>query len=83
MNHPLTLNIPDNVFQALQQQAQQTGQSPESVALQLLTNATQPTVADPLEAFIGAFTSKSPGWADRHDALLGESVNDSMRRDNT
>ena len=81
MGHTLTLNVPEDVYQSLQRQAEQTGQSPETVAVQLLATATQPYVEDPLEQFIGAFNSQGIDWADHHDAYLGQSVRDTMRHE--
>ena len=49
MGHTLTLDLPENVYQCLRQQAEQTGQSPETVAVQWLVTATQASVDDPLE----------------------------------
>jgi len=34
MGHTLTLDLPDQVYACLRQQAEQTGQSPEAVAAQ-------------------------------------------------
>jgi hypothetical protein len=48
MGHTLTLDVPEDVYQSLQRQAEQTGQSPEIVAVQLLATATQPHGEDPL-----------------------------------
>ena len=79
MGHTLTLDVPEAVYQSLQQQAEQTGQSPETVAVQLLATATQPPGEDPLEQFIGAFSSQGVDWADHHDAYLGQSVRNTMR----
>jgi hypothetical protein len=36
MGHALTLDLPEDVYQGLIQQAEQTGQPPEAVAVQLL-----------------------------------------------
>jgi hypothetical protein len=71
MGHTLTLDIPEDVYQLLVQKAEQTGQLPETVAVQLLTTVVQPQSTDPLEQFIGAFDSQGADWADRHDANLG------------
>jgi hypothetical protein len=60
MGHTLTLNVPEDVYQSLQRQAEQTGQSPETVAVQLLATATQPHVEDPLEQFIGTLQLPQP-----------------------
>jgi hypothetical protein len=81
MGHTLTLDIPENVYQLLLQKAEQTGQPPEAVAVQLLTTVIQPQSTDPLEQFIGAFDSHGADWADHHDANLGESIKDTMRRE--
>jgi hypothetical protein len=81
MGHTLTLDVPEGVYQSLQRQAEQTGQSPETVAVQLLAAATQLPGEDPLEQFIGAFSSQGLDWADHHDAYLGQSVRDTMCRE--
>jgi hypothetical protein len=78
MGHTLTLDVPEDVYQALIQQAEQTGQPPETVAVQLLATATQNRVDDPLEQFIGALRSHAADWADQHDAYLGKVAKDSM-----
>lgn len=79
MGHALTLDVPGDVYQSLRRQAEQIGQSPEAFAIQLLATATQHLDTDPLEQFIGAFSSDGADWADHHDAYLGQSVRDAMR----
>jgi hypothetical protein len=81
MNHPLTLELPENVYESLVKKAKQAGKSPEVLAVQLLTAATQPGIDDPLEQFIGAFSSHGSDWADAHDKYLGLSVKEKMRRE--
>ncbi len=81
MRHTLTLDVPEDVYQSLRQKAEQIGQSPEALAVQLLATATQHQSADPLEQFIGAFDSQGSDWADHHDTYLGQSVRDTMRRE--
>ena len=78
MGHTLTLDVPEEVYQSLIQKAEQTGQPPEAVAVQLLATATQYRLDDPLEQFIGAFSSHGANWADQHDAYLGKAIKDSM-----
>jgi hypothetical protein len=78
MGQTLTLDVPEDVYRALIQQAEQTGQPPEAVAVQLLVAAIQHRGDDPLEQFIGAFRGRAADWADRHDAYLGKAVQDSM-----
>jgi hypothetical protein len=81
MGHTLTLDVPENVYESLRQQAGHTGQSPEALAVQLLATATQQPVDDSLEQFIGAFSSQGTGWADHHDVYLGKPVRDTMCRE--
>jgi hypothetical protein len=78
MGHTLTLDVPEDVYQSLIQKAEQTGQLPEAVAVQLLATATQSQVDDPLEQFIGAFSSHGANWADQHDVYLGKAAKDAM-----
>jgi hypothetical protein len=78
MGHALTLDLPEDVYQGLIQQAEQTGQAPEAVAVRLLGTAIQHRVDDPLEQFIGAFHSEASDWADQHDAYIGKAAKDSM-----
>lgn len=80
MGHPLTLNVPECVYRSLVRQAEESGQPPEVLAVQLLSAFTQPEVEDPLEAFIGAFDSRGSDWADHHDVYLGGSLSDLKRR---
>jgi hypothetical protein len=81
MNHPLTLELPENVYESLVKKAKQAGKSPEVLAVQLLTTATQALIDDPLEPFIGAFSSHGSDWADAHDKYLGLSAKEKMHRE--
>lgn len=72
MGHTMTLNVPEELYRSLVQRAEEVGQEPESLAVELLTTATELGADDPLEAFIGAFSSQGSDWADRHDAYLGK-----------
>ena len=54
--------------QYLRQQAEQTGQSPETVAVQWLAAFKRSYVATPLGQFIGAFSGYG---TDHHEAYLG------------
>ncbi len=81
MEHTMTLNVPESVYRSLIRKAEQSGQPPEALALDLLASAVQPEASDPLEAFIGAFDSGGSDWADRHDAYLGSALQQKMRHD--
>jgi len=74
MSHTLTLNLPESVYRSLIQKADEAGQPPEDLAVQLLTTATHPEAGDPLEEFIGAFNSQGIDWADQHDSYLGNAI---------
>lgn len=71
MERTLTLEMPEEVYEALRRKAEEAGQPPESLAIQLLVAAIRSRDGDPLEEFIGAFDSGGSGWADRHDEHLG------------
>ncbi len=72
MTHSLTLEIPENIYEPLVKTAMQRGETPEALAVLLLAAATQSVVDDPLEPFIGAFSSSIPDWADQHDKYPGQ-----------
>ena len=78
MGQTLTLEVPEDVYKLLKKRAEQTGQPPEALAVQLLATATQNIEDDPLEKFIGAFSSSGSDWADHHDKHLGKSVKEEM-----
>lgn len=79
MGHTMTLNVPEQVYRSLIQKAKAAGQKPESLAIQLLATATQAGIDDPVEAFIGAFSSQGSDWADQHDTHLGNALQDNTR----
>lgn len=72
MERTLTLEMPEDVYELLRRKAEQAGQPPESLAIELLAAATRPdSEEDPLEQFIGAVGGEDGEWADRHDDYLG------------
>lgn len=77
--HTLTLEVPEAVYEPLRKTAEQSGQSPEVLAVQWLTAAVQQLVEDPVEKFIGAFNSQGSDWADHHDRYVGQSIAETMR----
>ena len=76
MSHRLILEIPEDVYEPLVKTAAQIGQTPEKLAIHWLAAATQHHVDDPVEKFIGAFSSNVPDWADRHDQYIGQALVD-------
>jgi hypothetical protein len=79
MGHRLALEVSEDLYETLTKKAQQSGQTTEGLAIELLTAATQEVIEDPLEKFIGAFNSQAIEWADQHDTYLGEAVAKSMK----
>lgn len=71
MERTLTLEMPEELYESLRRRAEEAGQPPESLAIELLAAATRLHSEDPLEEFIGAFGGEDSGWADRHDDYLG------------
>lgn len=76
MTHTLKLEIPEEIYNLLEQRAEQTKQPLEELAIQWLAKASQDFADDPMEKFIGAFATNVPGWPERHDELIGEALMD-------
>ena len=74
MNHTLTLEIPEEIYEPLAKSAEQTGRTPEQMAAQLVTERVRQLADDPVEKFIGAFSSNTSDWADDHDKYVGEEL---------
>ena len=79
MTHALTLELPEQVYEALMKTAKRHGQRPEAVAVQWLAIASESQLDDPFEQFIGAFSSNVPDWADRHDEYIGRELMTQLR----
>lgn len=78
MEHTLLLKVPENVYEVLTKTAEQTGRPREALAVEWLLAAINRLVNDPLEEFIGAFSSSVPNWADDHDQHIGKSIMETM-----
>lgn len=74
MAKTLVLNVPDAIYAALVHSAERAGATPEALAIECLAAVSRRGTDDPLEAFIGAFRTDVPGWPERHDELLGQSI---------
>ncbi|HEY0070727.1 MAG TPA: hypothetical protein VGE04_12245 [Chloroflexia bacterium] len=81
MTHTLQLEIPEDIYNLLEQRAEQTKQPLEELAIQWLAKASQDFADDPLDKYIGAFTSGVPDWADKHDEYIGASLMDTHDND--
>lgn len=83
MAKTLVINLPDDLEQALTAQAEQLNQSPEEVALQMLSQQlivrSQPEIAplsedDPLSQLIGSLQIDIPDLAENHDYYIGQAL---------
>ena len=74
MSHTLTLEIPDDLHEALVSVAEKLGKTPEEMGADWLAGAAQRVVDDPLFGFAGAIKSDVPDWAGRHDYYTGQAL---------
>ncbi|MBI3821879.1 MAG: hypothetical protein HY289_04270 [Planctomycetes bacterium] len=79
MSHPITIQIPDAVFDSLQQRAKQLGKTPEVVAAECIELSVVPPEEDPLLKWAGAIDSGPGDAAERHDYYIGEALAKEMR----
>ena len=82
MTHSLLLEVPENIYQPLAEEAEAKGRKVEEIALEILANGKPKPVDDPFEKFIGSFDSKGMDWARRHDEYLGENLMRELRDEN-
>ncbi len=74
MTHSLTLEVPENIYQPLAEEAEAKGRKVEEIALEKLAKNEPKQIDDSLDKFIGAFRSDVPDWADNHDKYLGKEL---------
>ena len=67
MSHPLTIDVPEEVFSHLNKLALQLGKTPETLAQELVSTAVQELEEDPLLRWAGAIDSEISDVAERHD----------------
>ncbi len=80
MTHPLTIEVPDDVYHPLVERANAEGQSPESVALSLVAIALKPPPRGAmLRKWKGALNSGIPDLAERHDHYIGQSLAEELK----
>ena len=82
MTHSLVLEVPENIYQPLAEEAEAKGRKIEEIALEKLAKAETQEIKDPFEKFIGAFNSNGMNWADKHDEYLGENLMRELRGEN-
>jgi hypothetical protein len=79
MERTLTLELSDEIYEPLKKTAQETGKTPEELAVEWLLLAIRYALNDPVEDFIGAFHSDVPDLGDRHDHYLGQTLTANLR----
>lgn len=79
MEHRLTLEMPEAIYEPLAKAAERMGRAPEELACEWLVTAIRAAIADPVENFIGMFKSSIPDWADQHDQYMGQTLAAQMR----
>jgi hypothetical protein len=79
LERKLVLEVPEDLYEPLAKTAQRAGQTPEELAIEWLAAAIHNVQDDPVEDYIGAFSSNVPDWADQHDKYLGQTLMDQLR----
>jgi hypothetical protein len=75
MSHQLTLEIAEDVYQALLKDAQATGRSVEATASECLARAVEASApAVPSRPWIGTWASGVPDASLRHDHYIGQAL---------
>ena len=82
MTHSLLLEVPENIYQPIVEEAEAEGRKVEEIALERLANGKPKKIDDPFEKFIGSFDSRGMDWARRHDEYLGENLMRELRDEN-
>ena len=79
MSHPLTIDVPEEVFSYLNKLALQQGKTPETLAQELVSTAVQELEQDPLLQWAGAIDSEISDVAERHDYYIGQALYRELR----
>ena len=82
MTYSLVLEVPENIYQPLAEEAVAKGRKVEEIALERLVKDGPQQINDPFAKFIGAFDGKGMDWANRHDEYPGESLRRELRGEN-
>lgn len=78
MGHMLVLEIPEDLYEPLAKTANETGTTPEEIAVRWLITAVRQSSDDPVEKFIGALDTTVQDWADQHDKYIGDSLTEKV-----
>jgi len=82
MSNTAALEVPQELYEALQAQAQKKGQEPDTLAIEWLTQAIQQASAiedDPLIQLFGTLESDITDIAEQHDDYIGRELVHKLR----
>ncbi len=79
MSHPLTIDVPEEVYSYLNELALQQGKTPETLAQELVSTAVQELEEDPWLRWAGAIDSEISDVAERHDYYIGQALYRELR----
>lgn len=79
MSRTLTLEVPDELYAALEEMAAEQKRSAEQVGAEWLSATIGRLANDPLLKLAGCFESGIPDLADRHDHYIAEHLADELR----
>lgn len=74
MTHSLTLEVPERVYQSLAEKASKNGKDIAEIAIEKLAVPFPEDIPDPLDKFIGAFSSGIGDVSTNHDKYIGENL---------
>ena len=82
MSRIITLEIPEETYEAIEMQAESKGLEPVQIVMEWLSEAirqAQIAAEDPLEALIGTLECKVTDVAEHHDYYVGQALAKELR----
>jgi hypothetical protein len=82
MSRTITLEIPEETYEAIEMQAETKGLEPAQMIVEWLSEAirqTQIAAEDPLEALIGTLECEATDVAEHHDDYVGQALAKELR----
>ncbi len=74
MTHSITLEIPEDIYKPIAEEAKAEGRKIEEIALERRAKGSLKQEKDPLDEFVGIIQGDIPDWAENHDKYLGEDL---------
>ncbi len=81
MGHTVTLQVPENLYKAIQLRAIQHGQTPDSLVTEWLAEAirrAETAEQDPLVRLFGTISSDVTDVAEQHDYYISQAVSQEL-----